>query len=87
VLVAFWRGGFWRETGAVRVSPWGLANSVQMARIKWCRAIDAHAEALRNSRQAVVSQIYSRDQSADHDHPALFSVKGRFWRKADADIP
>jgi hypothetical protein len=25
---------------------------------------------------------YSRGQSADHYRPALFSVKGRFWRKA-----
>ena len=28
------------------------------------------------------SQIYSRGQSADRDRPALFSAKGRFWRKA-----
>jgi len=28
------------------------------------------------------SQIYSRGQSTDRDRPALFSAKGRFWRKA-----
>jgi hypothetical protein len=28
------------------------------------------------------SQIYSHGQSADRDRPALFSAKGRFWRKA-----
>jgi hypothetical protein len=46
-----------------------------------CGVIDAGAELLRNWRQEAVSDIHS-GQSADHDHPALSSVKGRFWREA-----
>ena len=75
MFVAFWRGRYWCDArlvvGLNELRPYGPNVVVPGA----CRSTAQLAH-------AAPSQIYARGQSADRDRPALFSVRGRFWREA-----